>query len=160
MAKQKIATDPAHCVNCRVCPVDGDADYCVDCEKEMKEANEDGAGGDRVVVDSAPALCASCHVEPVVAYSLCEGCRTNQLAEEQRLLEKRAKQEAAWKAVYEKEVAEKKRKAAAEQAAIEECYPATSRCEKCRSNKTQLLGYCDTHQGEINAAFHRRMSGR
>jgi hypothetical protein len=96
----------------------------------------------------------------LAAYPLCEDCRVKLLAEEQRLSEKRQAQEAAWKAAYEKEVAAKKRKAAAEQAAIEECYPATSRCEKCRSNKTQLLGYCDKHQGEINAAFHRRMSGR
>jgi hypothetical protein len=165
MAKQKTAADPVHCVNCRVCPVDGDSDYCVDCDKEMKEANEDDANvGERADADSAaadaPAPCASCRAKPAVAYSLCEGCRTNQLAEQQRIAEKSAKQEAAWKALYEKEVAEKKRKAAAEQAAIEEYYPATSRCEKCRSNKTQLLGYCDKHQEEINAAFLKRLSGR
>jgi hypothetical protein len=156
MEKLKTATGPVLCVNCRVFHVDGNSDFCEGCEKDKKAEVVDG---DRGAAAPAAKICACCKAEHMGVYDLCEDCRAKQLTKAMKDLEaaseKKKSDEAKWKAAAEAEKAEKKLKAAVEQTAIEQYYPETKQCAECRANKTaNLVSFCDTHQGKINARYN------
>jgi hypothetical protein len=153
MEKLKTATGPVLCVNCRVFHVDGNSDLCEGCEKDKKAVVADG---DRGAAAPAAKICTCCNAEHTGVYDICEDCRAKQLTKAMKDLEaaseKKKSDEAKWKAMAEAEKAEKKRKAAVEQAAIEQYYPETKQCAECRASKTaKLVSFCDMHQGKINA---------
>jgi hypothetical protein len=146
------AVKPARCENCCVNPADGDSKYCDGCADDLKNEAAANGAGDGAKPNTAPAaaveppFCKNCRAYPADGDSMyCEGCD-------------RALQEAL-KAAENK--AERKRKFDAMCDVNVQYHQETSRCAECRSAKTTRLSrYCDEHQGKIDAAVEKRLSGR